>query len=199
MLELQGIMGWINGIMIGIGVGLAAIFALWGTIQITTSGSDQRKHEAGVTTLRNVGIGVVAMALVIPALNIAATRLGLATVAEPEMNMAPTAEIAVITVGAPSATAGITVNYTKPIRVANAGDLKLAIHNLTTNTFAELDVTAPAANTTPQTLTFPGGTNYATGNNVRLLGYRYGAATIVDASTGDTAVSSFPAQQYTAP
>ena len=188
MLELQGTMAWVNGILIGIGVSLAGIFALIGTLKITTAGSDQRKHEEGVTTLRNVAVGVVAMALVIPLLNMGASRLGLATIAEPAGDIAPTAAIANITASA----AAITINYTKTVRITNSGQLRLAIHNLTDNSFTELSLGTTTAET--QTLTF--GSPGSAGENIRILGYRYGTATIVDAATGDPAVSTFSQQQF---
>ena len=196
MLELQGIMAWINGILIGVGVSLAGIFALIGTLKITTAGSDQRKHEEGVTTLRNVAVGVVAMALVIPLLNMGASRLGLATIAEPAGDIAPTAEIASVSV--PTATT-LNINYTKLVRIANHADLHLAIHNLTDNTFAELDLATPApATATAQTLVFTVPAD-AADDNIRVMGYRYGTATIVDDATGDPAVSSFSQQQFLVP
>ena len=198
MLELQGIMAWVNGILIGVGVSLAGIFALIGTLKITTAGSDQRKHEEGVTTLRNVAVGVIAMALVIPLLNMGASRLGLATIAEPAGDIAPTAEIASINV---ASTTAININYTKLVRIANHADLKLAIHNLTDNTFHELDLGTPAASTAEaQTLIFTmAAANAGSADNIRVMGYRYGTASVVDAATGDPAVSSFSQQQYIVP
>ena len=198
MLELQGIMAWVNGILIGVGVSLAGIFALIGTLKITTAGSDQRKHEEGVTTLRNVIVGVIAMALVIPLLNMGASRLGLATIAEPAGDIAPTAEIASISV---PTTTTININYTKLVRITNHDDLKLAIHNLTNNTFHELALTTPAAGTSEaQTLIFTMASGNAAGDdNIRVMGYRYGTASVVDAATGDPAVSSFSQQQFLVP
>ena len=136
-------MAWVNGLLIGASVSVAGFMALIGAFKLITSGSDQRKHEEGITTLRNVGIGVLVMALVIPAVNVGASRLGLGTIAEPETNITPTAQIGSVNV---DGTTGISISYTKTVRVANDGDLKLAVQNLTQNTFHELNVTAiPAA------------------------------------------------------
>ena len=197
MLEFQGIMAWVNGILIGASVSVAGFMALIGAFKLITSGSDQRKHEEGITTLRNVGIGILVMALVIPAVNVGASRLGLGTIAEPEVGVTPTAEIGNISV--PSTTQ-VAINYNKTIRLTNEADLKLAIQNLTTQTFSELDLTASIGDGEHQTLTFlMVAANAAANNNIRILGYRYGTATIVDAASGDPAVSTFSQQQYTVP
>ena len=190
-------MAWVNGLLIGASVSVAGFMALIGAFKLITSGSDQRKHEEGITTLRNVGIGVLVMALVIPAVNVGASRLGLGTIAEPETNITPTAEIGSVNLtGASNAT--ISISYTKTVRVTNAasGDdqLHLAVQNLSNNTFHELDVTVLTAPET-QAIAFDFGTGtVAAGDNFRILGYRYGTATISDASTGDPAISSFPQQ-----
>ena len=182
-----------GSLLIGLGVGLVAgIFSVIGTRKIIRGKCDECWQ--GVATFHSFPaiVCVITMAAVVPLISVAESHYETYGLTGPASTFF-TAQLERVSV---SRTA-ITISYTEPVLITNGADLRLAIHNLSYDTYAELEVSAADGEHQSLAFSMDGGTS--SGSAIRVLGYLYGDARIVDVASGHPAISNFNPQQCRVP